>query len=236
MRRFPVTNREYIAFLDALVARGEEETALRLAPRNQAEIATDDGAILYGRDAAGRFVLRADSEGDVWLPDWPVVMVHFGCAVAYARWLAGTTGRAWRLPAELEWEKAARGTDGRFFPWGMHLDPSWCCMRQSREDRLLPSVVDDFPVDESVYAVRGMGGNVREQCGDRYVKEGPTGDRVLAPCLPVGADPSATVSQGARGGYFHGPPGAVRCANRSPAVQALRHAYIGFRLARSYPP
>jgi len=47
----------------------------------------------------------------------PVVMVSHDDALAYAAWLSGETGMPWRLPRELEWEKAARGIDGRYFPW-----------------------------------------------------------------------------------------------------------------------
>ena len=45
----------------------------------------------------------------------PVVLVSHDDALAYARWLSGVTGAVWRLPVEAEWEKAARGADGRRF-------------------------------------------------------------------------------------------------------------------------
>jgi toxoflavin biosynthesis protein ToxD len=52
----------------------------------------------------------------------PVVMVSFYDAVAYATWLSAQTKFKWRLPREVEWEKSARGTDGRWFPWGNIFD------------------------------------------------------------------------------------------------------------------
>jgi toxoflavin biosynthesis protein ToxD len=56
----------------------------------------------------------------------PVVRISHEDAVAYAEWLAHETGRAYRLPTEAEWEKAARGTDGRLYPWGNTFDPDRC--------------------------------------------------------------------------------------------------------------
>ena len=56
----------------------------------------------------------------------PVVRITHEAAVAYAEWLAKETGRPYRLPTEQEWEKAARGTDGRLYPWGNDFDPGRC--------------------------------------------------------------------------------------------------------------
>ena len=52
------------------------------------------------------------------------MLVSFEDANAYAFWWSMKTGRIWRLPHDHEWEKAARGVDGRFFPWGDHFDAS----------------------------------------------------------------------------------------------------------------
>ena len=64
-------------------------------------------------------------------PDHPVVCVSWNDVVAYARWLAKTTGQRWRLPSEAEWEKAARGTDGRIYPWGDTFDKARCNTNES---------------------------------------------------------------------------------------------------------
>ncbi|MCB9676222.1 MAG: SUMF1/EgtB/PvdO family nonheme iron enzyme [Alphaproteobacteria bacterium] len=76
----------------------------------------------------------------------------------YLAWLAERTGRPWRLPGELEFEKAARGVDGRYFPWGDQSDPAWSCMADSHRDERQPVSVDAFPVDCSVWGVRHLGG------------------------------------------------------------------------------
>src|SRR5262249_25725855 len=61
-------------------------------------------------------------EKQVQRPDHPVVMVSWRSALAYVAWLREVTGKIWRLATEEEWEKAARGTDGRIYPWGNQWD------------------------------------------------------------------------------------------------------------------
>jgi toxoflavin biosynthesis protein ToxD len=56
----------------------------------------------------------------------PVVRISHEDAVAYTEWLSRETGRSYRLPTETEWEKAARGTDGRIYPWGNEFEPGRC--------------------------------------------------------------------------------------------------------------
>ena len=67
----------------------------------------------YHRDERGQF-----EPVPSWRPDLPVLNVDWHCATAYAAWKAEREGTPWRLPWDLEWEKAARGVDGRIFPWG----------------------------------------------------------------------------------------------------------------------
>lgn len=164
----PVTNAGYIAFLDALVAAGQESEALRHAPRPRSAGAQS----VYGRDPEGRFVLVPDAEGDVWAADWPVFLIDAAGARAYAAWRAEADGHAWRLPDEASWEKAARGVDGRFFPWGDDFDAFRACVRESWPGRPMPSpvgVVGDpetvrFAADVSLYGVRGCAGGVSDLC------------------------------------------------------------------------
>ncbi len=160
IRRHPVTNTEYLAFLNDLVARGELEAALRWAPRERSGHANAAGAMIYGQDAEGRFQLVPDSDGDLWKPNWPVFYVDLPSARAFAAWVAERTGFAWRLPSEAERDKAARGADGRVYPWGNFLDPTWACVRESHHRRPMPAAVTAWPADESPYGVRGLAGNM----------------------------------------------------------------------------
>ncbi|MEL6349239.1 MAG: bifunctional serine/threonine-protein kinase/formylglycine-generating enzyme family protein [Myxococcota bacterium] len=237
IRRFPVTNAEYIAFLDDLVARGQEELALRYAPRERPTPNDPEGGLLYGRSSLGRFLLVPDAHGDVWLQDMPVIMMPWAGVVAYCRWLSRQEGLPWRLPGELEWEKSARGVDGRRYPWGDNFDPSWACTRESHMGRSQPVAVDSFPVDESPYGVRGMAGNARDWCGDVYSPRGPRleGNQVVPPILPMRADLSAGHTGITRGGAWWYSPQAARVTYRAVYLPSIRFHPLTFRIARTFP-
>ena len=129
------------------------------------------GAMIYGRGSDGRFILVADGDGDMWELDWPVMMVSWDCAQAYCRWKSERTGLDYRLPTEFEWEKSAKGVDGRWYVWGDGFDESYCCMADSHKGRRLPSVVDSYPIDESVYGVRGLSGNMSDWTASTWFKD-----------------------------------------------------------------
>ena len=233
--RYPVTNRDYIEFLDALVADGREEEALRHAPREPAAAAGEQREPIYGRDEAGRFVLRPDAQGDLWLPDYPVLLVDWFDAHAYASWRAQRDGLPWRLPASLEWERAARGVDARVFPWGDTLDPTWTNCREGRSrSELRLEVVDSYPVDESPYGVRGLAGNLRDWCLDPYRSEGgpvDDADRVLIVDPGFGDAPRVR-----RGGSWVSPAHLGRACARAMNSPDERYTFLGFRVARSLGP
>lgn len=149
MSVFPVTLREYTAFLDSAAGRGRH---------------LGDAV----RDEAGRWRLSESCvEGDARkrIPegrelDIPVTEVTWYDAMAYAAWRAETTGLPFRLPTETEWEHALRGADGRWFAMGDQLDPSFAKLRESRPESAQPEVVGAFPIDESPFGVRDLTGGV----------------------------------------------------------------------------
>ena len=229
IERHRVDNRSYLRFLDSLLASGQEELARQCAPRVRGGSVGDSGSMIYGLGPQG-FHLRPDADGDIWEPEWPVLMVDAPAARAYAEWWSNETGHRWRLPEELEWEKAARGVDGRPHPWGEGFDPTYCWMRDSRPGRPMPGPVDQPPVDESVYGVRGMAGNARDWTATPFVAEGltPDGQRLTA-TLPGSAAPGGLTIRG--GAWSFGPAGARIC-RRAGLVETHRYDTLGFRLAR----
>ncbi len=237
MKRTPVTHGQFIAFLDDLVARGREDEALQYAPQEHGQGSwSDRGPTLYGRDASGRFFLQPDAEGDVWKPNWPVFLIDGWGSWAYADWLAERTGQPWRLPAELEWEKAARGVDGRLFPWGRHLDPTFACVRASHTGHPLPAEVDAWPLDRSPYGVTGLAGNMVDRCADGWEQKGPDVDqgRVVLPSLDR-PEPGFRGFMTAKGGSWYTYPRYARSAWRIRSAWLDRTISVGFRLARSWP-
>jgi formylglycine-generating enzyme required for sulfatase activity len=91
----------------------------------------------------------------------PVVLVSWHDAMAYCRWLGEATGRPYRLPSEAEWEKAARGTDGRIWPWGDEWEKKLCNSAEGGPGDTTP-VGQYSPGGDSPYGCMDMAGNVWE--------------------------------------------------------------------------
>jgi eukaryotic-like serine/threonine-protein kinase len=170
---FPVTMGEYCAFLDALTER-DPMLAERRAPH---DIRGSEGLVAH-RDASGRWApdeIMIEGEARKLFPPeqghllrLPAHLVDWFDARAYCQWLSERDGSDVRLPTEAEWEKAARGTDGRLYPWGDRFDPTFCLMRESRSFQAQPEPVGTFPTDESPYGVRDMAGGMCEWVADVF--------------------------------------------------------------------
>lgn len=89
-----------------------------------------------------------------------MVNVSWRDAVAYAAWLAQVTSIPWRLPTEAEWEKAARGTDGRIYPWGNQWDKTRANTAEGGPGDSTP--VGEYLIGASPYGAQDMVGNVAE--------------------------------------------------------------------------
>ena len=245
IRRFPVTNAEWIRFLDGLVAEGRADLADHCVPRERGARPGVPGGRIYGREG-DHHRLVPDADGDVWSPDWPVIMVDHVAAWTYARWEGKQregrrTGTPWRLPGELEWEKAARGADGRWMPWGDYGDPSWYSGSRSFPGRATIEPVTARPIDESPYGVRCMAGHVVEWTADRMHPQGPErpGGHVVVPDgsadgIEAWAERTATHRIVGRGGSRVTDLKFARAAFRTAIEPWSVASNIGVRIARSF--
>jgi len=214
--RRPVTMGEYLEFLDALHGSDCDDAYAR-TPRKSGTIDSSRPSYFERPPPRGNYVLpQEDEEGMTWDARWPAFGISCEDARAYIAWRSGKDGREYRLPREVEWEKAARGADGRFFPWGNTFDATLCKTLGSRPGRPQPEPVETFPTDVSVYGVRDTAGGVREWCGDPDYDGDPSR-------VPV------------RGGAWNAARRLARAANRWGFDRTAVHGYIGFRLATDGP-
>ncbi len=213
---FPVSMHDYCDFINALHRRDPDEAWARV-PRQESGL-KETGSQYWERPAAGAAyrVPEVDRDGDPWSGRWPVFGVSWEDAVAYAAWLSKEHGTPLALPTEAQWEKAARGVDGRAFPWGNDFDPTLCKMVHSREARANPEPIGAFPTDVSPYGCRDMGGSMRGWCGD----------------VDYGGD---VQRRPVRGGSWAAQERHCRCAVRGGYPPWFVSADFGFRLARPLP-
>jgi|GEM_PF-1817272 len=211
IQKRPVTAGEYLRFLEHLVQTQGPEAAGKHVPR-----AAPHGPPLWAihRDGAMFSIPNQDSQGNAWDPSWPVVGVSAADAEAYCLWLNQTMGPGHRLPTELEWEKAARGADGRHYVWGDRWDPSFCRMANSGGEIPQHGSVDDFPADVSPYGIESMAGGVTEW----------TASTVEGSDLRI-----------VKGGNWASGPTECRASSRLAQSYDRVLSTLGFRVARSAP-
>ncbi len=172
--RSPVTAREYAEFLNERARTDLDFVIRRRSPREMEasghfwfgppfQVPTSEFLSLAPQDVRTASKRLPGCAGD-WQESWPIVSISWRDAIEYCAWKRGATGWLFALPHEIEWEKAARGVDGRTFPWGnVHLRGACNTISTNREGAM-PGSVKDFPADESPYGVFGLGGNTRDMC------------------------------------------------------------------------
>lgn len=175
-------------------------------------------------------------------PQHPVVCVSWYEAEAYANWLSAETGLEFGLPTEAQWEKAARGVDGRLYPWGNQWDgqrTNYCDTNctQDWDDGTVndgyawTAPVGSYPLGGSPYGVLDMAGNVWEWTADWYSVDAYGG---LVTQNPTG--PSTGDRRVFRGGSWFNAPNDLRPAGRDRNDPLSRYFGVGVRLRLSSSP
>ncbi len=205
--RFPVTIGEYVAFLNDLCASGKADEARARQPR--------EGDRRYLEEVPGpafRCFPTAPAGGFEIQPSCPVIGVNWLDAIAYAGWLSRRDKRVYRLLHEEEYEKAARGVDGRAWTFGNHYDGNFghTLVSLGGGARLLP--VGSFPIDESPYGIRDLCGGALTWGLNRM-------------------DKSTGIFCSARGGSWMGGDNQSACGYQQGLAPTSPSALMGFRLA-----
>ena len=179
--RLEVTFRDWLEFLNDAEffanRKFEEGRSTVLAPEAQRELSNSgESTVRLVPGAASTLLMELEGSPPRWRAtsgvkslDWPAIGISHIAALEYAYWRTLRENGPWRyrLPTDLEWERAARGTDRRSFVWGNYMVWNFSYSRLGgREAQRYPCVVGTTPTDESVFGVLDMNGSVCELTSD----------------------------------------------------------------------
>ncbi|MEK7865047.1 MAG: protein kinase [Planctomycetota bacterium] len=210
LSRFEVTSAMYLEYLNDR-SWHDAGAAQRRTPRSESTATTT--SLYWKPDAEGNLTLG-------WGAEYPATSICWEDADDYCKWATKRAGQGtwvFELPTEDEWERAARGVDGRYFPWGDSFDTTFCKMGDARVGEMdygQPEKVGLFPIDESPFGLRDLGGGVEEWVAD---KGGPEGDWRTGKGGGWGLSPSGCRAAG-RGYVFR----SIVCFNNGLRVLARR--------------
>jgi len=206
--RHPVTCIQFQSFLSAPDGFGRDEWWNKFIPKYQKQ-----------EVARQRFQFA----------NHPCDNVSWYQAVAFCRWLSTKLGYEVRLPTEQEWEKAARGTDGRKFPWGNTYVSGFANIDETIQYATVGSyhlrhttAAGMYPQGASPYGVMDMAGNVWEWCLNEY-------------SYPENIEVLGIATRVLRGGVWHLSVDFAHCSYRDWSSPRYGYDYLGFRLVCASP-
>jgi len=191
----------------------------------------DTFEVTNGRFA--KFVAAIQSEPPWGFADQETPMVHAEQPVRWVNWLEATGYCLWagkRLPTEAEWEKAARGTDGRLYPWGNEPPTPTQAVFGLKEGAETVSPIGNRDKGTSPYGVHDLAGNLYEWVADWYDEAFYTTQPTINPRGP--SEGTAKVQRG--GSYINGPY-RLRSTFRTKGDPTEHDPNVGLRCAQDAP-